>query len=361
MRDGGVGLVAMEASSHALEQHRIDGVVYDAVAFTNLSQDHLDYHASMERYFAAKAVLFTPRHARRGFVNADDTWGRRLLTSPEIPMSTFAVDADAWLRASDVEVTPTGLAFRVDGLTVRSSLRGAFNVSNCLAAIALARAVDLADEAIVAGIADVGEVPGRVEPVDEGQEFLVVVDYAHTPDSILGVLQATRPLATGRLIVVFGCRRPRPRQATLDGGAATSTADLTIITSDNPRSEDPLQIVAAIERGAVEGGGDYRIEPDRRAAIALALTEASPGDAVVIAGKGHEGIQEFADRTVEFDDRAVAREELRALGDRHDRPIAVRDRAGRRRQARRPRRGDHPRGDRFAARGSRGPVRRPRG
>lgn len=315
MRDGGVGLVAMEASSHALEQHRIDGVVYDAVAFTNLSQDHLDYHASMERYFAAKAVLFTPRHARRGFVNADDSWGRRLLTSPEIPMSTFAVDADAQLRAADVEVAPSGLAFQVDGLTVRSSLRGAFNVSNCLAAIALARAVDLADEAIVAGIADVGEVPGRVEPVDEGQEFLVVVDYAHTPDSILGVLQATRPLATGRLIVVFGCGGDRDRaKRPLMGRAATSTADLTIITSDNPRSEDPLQIVAAIERGAIEGGGEYRIEPDRRAAIALALAEASPGDAVVIAGKGHEGYQELADRTVEFDDRAVAREELRALG-----------------------------------------------
>jgi UDP-N-acetylmuramoyl-L-alanyl-D-glutamate--2,6-diaminopimelate ligase len=153
-----------------------------------------------------------------------------------------------------------------------------------------------------------------VEPVEEGQEFLVVVDYAHTPDSILGVLQATRPLATGRLIVVFGCGGDRDRaKRPLMGRAATSNADLTIITSDNPRSEDPLQIVAAIEPGAIEGGGEYRIEPDRRAAIALALAEASPGDAVVIAGKGHEGYQEFADRTVVFDDRAVAREELRAL------------------------------------------------
>jgi UDP-N-acetylmuramoyl-L-alanyl-D-glutamate--2,6-diaminopimelate ligase len=314
MRDDGVGLVAMEASSHALDQHRVDGVIYDAVAFTNLSQDHLDFHASMERYFAAKSALFTPRHARRGLVNADDPWGRRLLRSPEIPVSTFAVDVDADLRAVDVEVFASGIAFRADGLAVRSSLRGAFNVSNCLAAIALGRAVDLPDTAIVEGIADVRDVPGRVEPVDEGQEFLVVVDYAHTPDSILGVLQATRPLATGRLIVVFGCGGDRDHaKRPLMGKAATSTADLTIITSDNPRSEDPAEIIAAIEPGAVEGGGDYVIEADRRAAIARALGDAAPGDVVVIAGKGHEPIQEIAGRTIEFDDRVVAREELRAL------------------------------------------------
>jgi UDP-N-acetylmuramoyl-L-alanyl-D-glutamate--2,6-diaminopimelate ligase len=314
MRDDGVGLVAMEASSHAIEQHRIDGVVYDAVAFTNLSRDHLDFHASMERYFAAKAALFTSRHARRGLVNVDDPWGRRLLTSPEIPVSTYAVDVDADLRAVDVQVTASGIAFRAGGLEVRSSLRGAFNVSNCLAAIALGRAVGLHDTAIVEGIADVREVPGRVEPIDEGQEFLVVVDYAHTPDSILGVLQATRPLATGRLIVVFGCGGDRDRaKRPLMGKAATSTADLTIITADNPRSEDPAEIIAAIEPGAVEGGGDYVIEADRRAAIARALGEAAPGDVVVIAGKGHEPSQEIAGRTIEFDDRAVAREELRAL------------------------------------------------
>jgi len=314
MRDGGVGLVAMEASSHALDQHRVDGVIYDAVAFTNLSQDHLDFHASMERYFAAKAALFTSRHARRGLVNADDRWGRRLLTSPEIPVSTFAIDVDADLRAVDVEVFASGIAFRIDGLAVRSSLRGAFNVSNCLAAISLGRAVGLPDSAIVEGIADVREVPGRVEPVDEGQEFLVVVDYAHTPDSILGVLQATRPLATGRLIVVFGCGGDRDRaKRPLMGKAATSTADLTIITSDNPRSEDPAEIIAAIEPGAIEGGGDYVIEADRRAAIARAVGDAAPGDVVVIAGKGHEPTQEIAGRTIEFDDRAVTREELRAL------------------------------------------------
>jgi UDP-N-acetylmuramoyl-L-alanyl-D-glutamate--2,6-diaminopimelate ligase len=190
-------------------------------------------------------------------------------------------------------------------------------VSNCLAAIALARAGGVADEAIVAGIADVGEVPGRVEPIDEGQEFLVVVDYAHTPDSILGVLQATRPLASGRLIVVFGCGGDRDRaKRPLMGKAATSTADLTIVTTDNPRSEDPLAIIAEIEPGAAEGGGAYVIEPDRRAAIARAVAEARPGDAVVIAGKGHEHQQELGDRTIEFDDRDEARRALRSAGGR---------------------------------------------
>ena len=317
MRDSGVGLVAMEVSSHALAQHRVGGIVFDAVAFTNLSQDHLDYHASMPEYFAAKASLFTPRRARRGVVNEDDPFGRRLLEAPEIALSTFAVDADADVRATDVEVLPSGLAFRVDGVEIRSSLRGAFNVSNCLAAIALSRAVRLPADAITCGIADVREVPGRVEPLDEGQEFLVVVDYAHTPDSILGVLQATRPLATGRLIVVFGCGGDRDRaKRPLMGKAATSTADLTIITTDNPRSEDPRTIIAEIEPGAAEGGGAYEIEPDRRIAIGRAVGQAAPGDVIVIAGKGHEAWQELADATIEFDDRVVAREALHRAGHR---------------------------------------------
>jgi UDP-N-acetylmuramoyl-L-alanyl-D-glutamate--2,6-diaminopimelate ligase len=315
MRDRGVGLVAMEVSSHALAQRRVDGVVFDAAAFTNLSQDHLDYHRSMDEYFDAKAALFTPARTRLGVVNADDAYGRRLLETPAVALSTFGVESDADLRATDVRVTPTGSSFEAGGLAITTSLRGAFNVSNCLAAIALSRSVGVSDEAIVAGIAEVREVPGRVEPIEEGQDFLVVVDYAHTPDSILGVLQATRPLATGRLIVVFGCGGDRDRaKRPLMGKAATSTADLTIITTDNPRSEDPTAIIAEIEPGAIEGGGAYVIEPDRRAAIASALAEAGPDDAVVIAGKGHETVQEWPGGTVAFDDRAVAREALRARG-----------------------------------------------
>ncbi|HEX7247531.1 MAG TPA: UDP-N-acetylmuramyl-tripeptide synthetase, partial [Actinomycetota bacterium] len=174
MRDDDVELVAMEVSSHALAQHRVDGIVFDAVAFTNLSQDHLDYHPSMQAYFEAKATLFRPGHARRGMVNADDPWGRRLLEAPAIELSSFGVDAGADLRATDVEVSPSGIAFLAGGLRIRSSLRGGFNVSNCLAAMALGRGVGVPDEAIAAGIADVREVPGRVEPIDEGQGFLVV-------------------------------------------------------------------------------------------------------------------------------------------------------------------------------------------
>jgi len=314
MRDRGVSLVAMEVSSHALEQHRVGGVVFDAVAFTNLSRDHLDYHPSMQAYFDAKSTLFAPGHARRGVVNLDDPWARRLLVAPAIPISTFSIGDDADLRATHVDVSTSGLSFRVDDIVVRSSLRGAFNVSNCLAAIALARAVHVPDQAIVAGIADVRGVPGRVEPVDVGQEFLVVVDYAHTPDSILGVLQAMRPLARGRLIVVFGCGGDRDRaKRPMMGRAATSTADLTIITTDNPRTEDPLDIIAQIQTGAERGGGAYAIEPDRRAAIALAVREARPGDAVVIAGKGHEGWQELAGRRVELDDRVVVETALREV------------------------------------------------
>jgi UDP-N-acetylmuramoyl-L-alanyl-D-glutamate--2,6-diaminopimelate ligase len=314
MRADGVGSVAVEVSSHAMQQQRVGGVVFDAVAFTNLSQDHLDYHPSMEDYFAAKAALVTEEHARRGLVTVDDPWGRRLLALASIPLTTVSIDARADLRAVDVVASASGLVFQVDGLAIGSSLRGRFNASNCLAAIGMARAVGWPDDAIVAGIADVHEVPGRVEPIDEGQEFLVVVDYAHTPDSILGVLQASRPLVAGRLIVVFGCGGDRDRDKRPSmGRAATSSADLTVITSDNPRSEDPRAIVDAIEPGAVEGGGPYVIELDRRAAIARALREAQPGDGVVIAGKGPESVQELSDRTVEFDDRVVTREVLRAL------------------------------------------------
>jgi UDP-N-acetylmuramoyl-L-alanyl-D-glutamate--2,6-diaminopimelate ligase len=304
----------MEVSSHALHQERVGGVVFDAAAFTNLSQDHLDYHATMEEYFSAKAKLFMPSQARTGIVNVDDPWGVRLAGEAAIPVSTFSMEAASDLRATDVHVDRSGLEFRIDGLEIRSRLRGGFNVSNCLASIALARAAGLDDAAIAAGIEDVREVPGRVEPIDEGQDFLVMVDYAHTPDSILGVLQATRPLTSGRLIVVFGCGGDRDRaKRPLMGKAATSAADLTIVTSDNPRSEDPLAIIAEIERGAVEGGGEYVIEPDRRAAIERAVAAAAPGDAVVIAGKGHERYQEFADRTIEFDDRDEARRALRSL------------------------------------------------
>ncbi len=316
MADDGVDAVAMEVSSHGLDQHRVDGIRYACGVFTNLSQDHLDYHPTMQAYLAAKARLFTPQLSRIGVINIDAPEGRGI-AAPGLPTITYGVDADADVRATDVETTADGIAFRVDGVAVRSRLRGRFNVENCLAAFAAARAIGLDDAVAAAGIEALPGVPGRLETVEEGQDFLVVVDYAHTPDGIRNVLRAARPLAAGRVIVVFGAGGDRDRaKRPLMGEAATSMADLAIVTSDNPRSEDPNAIIAAIEPGARAGGGAFEIEPDRRAAIERAIAIANAGDVVVIAGKGHETGQEFADRTLPFDDREVAADALRWVGRR---------------------------------------------
>jgi UDP-N-acetylmuramoyl-L-alanyl-D-glutamate--2,6-diaminopimelate ligase len=313
MRDRGVAAVAVEVSSHALAQRRVDGLRFDVAAFTNLSRDHLDFHPDMEAYYAAKASLFTQAHASAAAIGIDDEHGRRLRSDTALPVLTYGTSADAEVRATDVEVDASGVSFRVGGVAITSDLRGAFNVRNCLCAVAIARLVGIDDEVAAAGIAALPGVPGRVEPVDEGQDFLVVVDYAHTPDSIQTVLAAARDVASGRVIVVFGCGGDRDRaKRPLMGAAATSQADLTIITSDNPRSEDPAAIIAEIEQGARDGGGEYVVEAERRAAIRLAVRAASAGDVVVIAGKGHEHGQAFRDRTVAFDDREVAADELRA-------------------------------------------------
>jgi UDP-N-acetylmuramoyl-L-alanyl-D-glutamate--2,6-diaminopimelate ligase len=228
---------------------------------------------------------------------------------------TYGLETGADLRAEDVEVRGDGVRFRADGVAIEAHLRGGFSVHNCLAALAAARQVGIPDDATVRGIAALPGVPGRMEPVDAGQSFQVLVDYAHTPDSVENVLRAARPLSEGRVIVVLGCGGDRDRgKRPLMGEAATRLADLTVITSDNPRSEEPVAIIGEIEPGARRGGGEYVVEPDRRAAIRVALERAAPGDVVVIAGKGHETGQEFADRTIPFDDRVVARQELASLG-----------------------------------------------
>ncbi|MGH2692614.1 MAG: UDP-N-acetylmuramoyl-L-alanyl-D-glutamate--2,6-diaminopimelate ligase [Actinomycetota bacterium] len=313
MRDLGVRGVAMEVSSHGLDQHRVGGIRFSCAVFTNLSQDHLDYHGTIEEYFRAKASLFTGEMSERAAINHDSPEGRTLVG--RIPTLTFGSSEGAELRAEDVKLTPRGISFKADGLEVRSKLRGEFNVSNCLAALAASRQVGIPDEHAVRGIAELAGVPGRMEPVEAGQAFEVLVDYAHTPDSLENVLGAARPLAAAhRVIAVIGCGGDRDRgKRPLMGEAATRLADLTVLTSDNPRSEDPAAILREIERGARSAGGRYTVEVDRRAAIRLALGEAEAGDVVVIAGKGHETGQEFADRTIPFDDRVVAREEIEAL------------------------------------------------
>ena len=313
MQAAGVEYVFMEASSHALDQGRVAGIPFEGGVFSNLKQDHLDYHLTLEDYFLAKARLFTPEMSDRAVVNADSPEGRRLAMG-DLPTITFGLGEEADVRATEVAATARGISFEVGGVAVGSRLRGMFNVENCLAAFAVARSLHIDDAAAVRGLAAVAGVPGRFEPVDEGQDFAVLVDYAHTPDGVENVLRAARPLAERRLIVVFGCGGDRDRgKRPLMGRAATGLADLTIVTSDNPRSEDPLAIIADIKPGALEGGGPFEVEADRREAIRIALAAAGPGDVVVIAGKGHETGQQFADRTIPFDDRTVVAEELRAL------------------------------------------------
>jgi UDP-N-acetylmuramoyl-L-alanyl-D-glutamate--2,6-diaminopimelate ligase len=315
MRDAGVTALAMEVSSHALTHRRVDGITFDVGAFTNLSQDHLDFHGTMEAYAGAKARLFTPTLARRGVINIDDGTGMRIAAAAAIPVTTCGVRPDADVRATEVETGREGIAFTVDGVRFASPLLGAFNVDNALVAVATARELGLPTGPIAAGVRSLDAVPGRMERVDGGQGFLLVVDYAHTPDSIRSVLRAARPLSTGRVIVVFGCGGDRDRaKRPLMGASATANADLTIVTSDNPRSEDPAAIVAQILPGAERGGGAFVVELDRREAIRLAIAEARDGDVVVIAGKGHEPDQTFRDRTLPFDDREVARAALRDEG-----------------------------------------------
>jgi UDP-N-acetylmuramoyl-L-alanyl-D-glutamate--2,6-diaminopimelate ligase len=303
----------MEVSSHALELRRADAIHFAAAMFTNLTQDHLDFHPTMEEYFGAKRTLFIEGRPGVAVVNVDDPYGARL--AAELPHGvTFAVHGDAGYRAGELATDLSGSRFTVhapDGeLELRSPLRGEFNVYNVLGALAAARALGVSAETCAEAIATAGQVPGRFETVDEGQPFAVLVDYAHTPDSLENVLRAARGLTAGRLLVLFGCGGDRDRgKRPLMGEIARRLADRAYVTSDNPRSEDPEAIIAEILRGA---GNDVIHDADRRAAIGLAISDARAGDVVVIAGKGHEQGQEFeAGRKIPFDDVTVAREILR--------------------------------------------------
>ena len=307
MRERGVGAVAMEVSSHALAFGRVDGLVFDVAAFTNLSQDHLDFHADMAEYEAAKAQLFTPARSRAAVVNTDDAAGRRIAGRRLVPTSTYGEGAD-W-QAREVDLRPDGSSFRLvgPGVDVAASVRlpGAFNVANAVGALATLVTAGVPLAAAVEGVAGLPGVPGRMERVDAGQGFLALVDYAHTPEAVTTLLRAVRAVTPGRVLVVLGCGGDRDRgKRPLMGRAAVEGADVAVLTSDNPRSEDPLQILREM---AVEGA---LLEPDRRAAIAAAVALARPGDAVVVAGKGHETGQEAGGVVTPFDDREVLRELL---------------------------------------------------
>ena len=310
LRDRGTEAVAMEVSSHALALHRVEGMRFGVAAFTNLSRDHLEFHGSVEAYFQAKARLFEPDLTAVGVVNVDDPHGRLLHEAAVIPTRPYSL-ADA----TDIDVGLGHSTFTWAGVRVRLLLGGRFNVSNALAAATAARELGIPSGTIADGLAAAPPVPGRFDPVDAGQPFAVLVDYAHTPDALDRVLQEARARATGRVAVVFGCGGDRdPGKRPEMGTVATRLADRVVITSDNPRTEDPLEIIEAVRAGAT-GSGEVVVEPDRRAAIRLILAGARRGDVVVIAGKGHETEQVLGDRTIPFDDRTVAREELAELGD----------------------------------------------
>jgi UDP-N-acetylmuramoyl-L-alanyl-D-glutamate--2,6-diaminopimelate ligase len=288
----------MEASSHASELHRLDRVRFAALVFTNLTPDHLDFHGTMERYFDAKRRLFVGDDPPPAAINVDDPWGRKLAAERPDAL-TFAVDA------ADAHIRPDAL----DGIDLK--LRGRFNVANALGALAAARLLGIDHEAAARGLEAVRGVPGRFESVDEGQPFEVIVDYSHTPDSLENALRAARELAAGRVLCVFGCGGDRDREKRpLMGRIAAELADVPILTTDNPRSEDPLAIIDEVVRGTP---GGLEVEPDRRAAIARAIEAAREGDVVLVAGRGAEPAQEVAGAKLPFDDRDVAREALRRI------------------------------------------------
>ena len=322
MRSAGCKAVAMEVSSHALMQARVRGVEFDAAIFTNLTQDHLDYHKTMDAYFEAKTRLFTglaeqPKKKGKAVINIDDRYGAQLAgrIEKEIPVITYGVGARADFRASNVRIDFNGTSYQLDAggksYLVRLPQIGQFNVYNSLAAIAGAYALGVDVRSAVLALASATAVPGRLEAVPAQRNFRVFVDYAHTDDALLNVIKTCRELNPARLIVVFGCggsrdKTKRPRM----GSVVDQHADFSIVTSDNPRQEDPLAIIEDIKPGMTRG--NYEVIVDRKEAIFKAIALAAPRDIILIAGKGHETYQEFADHTEPFDDVAVARQALEA-------------------------------------------------
>ncbi|GGM87781.1 UDP-N-acetylmuramoyl-L-alanyl-D-glutamate--2,6-diaminopimelate ligase [Streptomyces fuscichromogenes] len=322
MRERGVEAVAMEVSSHALVLGRVDGCVFDIAVFTNLSPEHMEFHSDMEDYYRAKAQLFTPERSRRGVVNVDDEYGRRLAREAGVPVVTYSAEdhPDADWRATDVHIGPMDSTFTAVGpegvrIAAKSPLPGPFNVANTLAAIVALAAAGLDPQAAADGIAAVPGVPGRLERVDAGQPYLAVVDYAHKTDAVESVLRALRKVTKGRLHIVLGCGgdRDRTKRAPM-GAAAARLADIAVLTSDNPRSEDPLAILATMLEGAASvpahERGEVLLFEDRAAAIEAAVARAHPGDTVLVAGKGHEQGQDIAGVIRPFDDRQVLREAI---------------------------------------------------
>lgn len=306
-RDAGRAAVAMEVSSHALALGRVRATRFVVAVFTNLSHDHLDFHRDLDDYFAAKAELFTSAYADAAVVNLDDPRGRELAVRALVPTEGYSLD-----DAVDLEVGSTRSRFRWRGVDIEVPLGGRFNVSNALAAATAAARLGVDEATIAAGLAAAPAVPGRFEPIDEGQPFAVLVDYSHKPGALAGALDAAREVASsGRVILVFGAGGDRDASKRPEmGEVAARLADRVLLTSDNPRGEDPLAIIDAVRSG-MTASTECTVEPDRATAIAIAIGEAAAGDVVLIAGKGHEAVQIVGEHALPFDDRDVARTALR--------------------------------------------------
>lgn len=322
LRDQNCRYAVMEVSSHALEMHRVDGCKFTVAVFTNLTRDHLDYHQTMERYFAAKQKLFVGTEGtppQWGVVNVDDEWGTRLNATLSSKKITYGLRETAQVHPSAIEYSYDGLKMTAEtprgSLLIESALVGQPNAYNILAAVAASIALDIDMETIRQGIRNIHSIPGRFEKINCGQPFAVVVDYAHTDDALRNVITAARRLTQHRVITVFGCGGDRDRKKRpLMGEVAGRLSDLTILTSDNPRSEDPLLIIADAVVGLRRATDRYVVEPDRAKAVRRAIEEAREGDIVLLTGKGHETYQVLADQTIHFDDREAAREILSELG-----------------------------------------------
>ena len=322
IRDAGGSYATLEASSHALAMDRLWGCHFAAAVFTNLTRDHIDFHKTFENYFEAKRRLFEGTGSGVpdvAVVNTDDEWGKKLVGMAKKTL-TYGLQNGADLKAKRLQLSFNGLSFLAQtpngAIQIESALVGRINVYNILAAIGTTIGLGLSNETIETGIRNLRAVSGRFQSVDRGQPFLVVVDYAHTDDALENLIRTARELnAKGRIITVFGCGGSRDRtKRPIMGELSGRLSDLSILTSDNPRQEDPLKIISDIVVGMQKSGGKYMIEPDRAKAIHAAIEEAQAGDIVLLAGKGHEDYQIFADRTIHFDDREEARKALEGRG-----------------------------------------------
>jgi len=319
MADEGVEYVTMEISAHAIDMHRLDGLTFEVGCYTNLSQDHLDYFHTMENYFETKKKFFTTGMVRNATVNVDEETSAGVLSAIEIPCLTYGICAPADLFARDIEITEDGVSFELQlqgmhNVQVNLMMTGMFNVYNAMAAASCAMVLGMSAEDIKAGLEGMPSVPGRIEMLPTGTPYRVILDYSHVPDALENILTTVRQFAKARVIALFGCGGDRDQgKRPMMGEIGGRLADLSILTSDNPRTEDPMKILAAIEKGIKPTGGKYVVIENRRAAIRYALEIAEAGDIIVLAGKGHETYQEINGVKNPFDEKVVVQELLEEL------------------------------------------------